>query len=185
MLTKNWYQFLLSQVFYSGVNCINTAGNTQSVSVSQGYQLCFGYNYFQCPSIHAPRFLHTTTTFNSSTAGNGSNNSYGAGVYFGTGAVAPSFDDYTFSGDIIHTAQATTTVNTVNLDNGKSITGIYTITNTGVEEITIREVGLVWASSTYRILLERTVLDTPVTIPAGGIGQVEYTITFNLPTATA
>ena len=184
MLTKNWYQLLLSQVFYSGVNCINTAGTTQSVSVSQGYQLCFGNNYYQCPSIHAPRFLHTTTTFNSSSAGNGSNNNQGAGVYFGTGAVAPSFDDYTFSGDIIHTAQATPTVNTVNLDNGKAITGVYTITNTGAEEITIREVGLVWAERKYRILLDRTVLDTPVTIPAGGIGQVVYTITLNLPTAT-
>ena len=184
MLTKNWYQFLLSQVFYSGVNCINTAGTTQSVSASQGYQLCFGDNYFQCPSIYAPRFLHTTTTFNSSTAGNGSNNNYGSGVYFGTGAVAPSFDDYTFSGDIVHTAQAATTVNIADLDNGKTITGTYTITNTGAEEITIREIGLVWANSTYRILLERTVLDTPGTIPAGGVGQVVYTITFNYPTAT-
>lgn len=185
MILKNWYRLLLSQLFHADVACTNTAGTTQTVSVYNGYQFSFGYDYFQCPSIYAPRFLHTTTTFNSAIAANGSSNNAASGVYFGTGATAPSYDDYTLSGDIIHTATASTAVNIADLDNGKAITGKYTITNTGAEEITISEIGLVYAFSTFRILVERTVLDTPVTIPAGGIGLVEYTITFNLPTAAA
>ena len=32
------------------------------------------------------------------------------------------------------------------------------------------------------IWVERTVLETPVTIPAGGVGQVTYTIRMNYPT---
>ena len=74
-------------------------------------------------------------------------------------------------------------------ESGLTITALYTITNTGSSAFTIGELGLIAAtytnvSTNSKCLVERTVLDTPVTIPAGGIGQVEYTITFNYPTAT-
>ena len=71
-----------------------------------------------------------------------------------------------------------------------SLKAVYTITNNNAEEITIREVALhvlfyrTTSGSTNGCVIDRTVLDTPVTIPAGGVGQVEYTITFNLPTST-
>lgn len=72
-------------------------------------------------------------------------------------------------------------------DNGITMPWIYTITNSSATDITIAEVGL-WgyinyaASSMENALLERTVLDEPVTIPAGGIGMVTYSIRYNYPT---
>lgn len=60
--------------------------------------------------------------------------------------------------------------------------------NTSSADVTIREIGYYACydgnTKNSRVLLDRTLLDTPVTIPAGSIGQVVYTITFNYPTAT-
>lgn len=109
-------------------------------------------------------------------------------VCFGDGTTPPSKDDYKLSGNIISTITATVTQNTTS-DEGVTVhSAVYNVSNTGSEPITITEIGMFgyWyynssGSSTY--LLERTVLDTPVTIPAGGIGQVTYTIRMNYPTA--
>lgn len=59
-----------------------------------------------------------------------------------------------------------------------------TITNNNETDITIGEVGIVYQTgSSYSVLFERTVLESPITIPAGGVGQVTYTIRMNYPTA--
>ena len=110
-------------------------------------------------------------------------------VMFGTGDTPPTINDYNLSGNIITGLVATkATTNLINSDS-LSISTLYTLTNTGAEPVTIKEVGLgqsfkYHGSSENSCLIDRTVLDTPVTIPAGGVGQVEYTITFNYPTAT-
>ena len=127
--------------------------------------------------------------------GSSSANSY-RGVCFGDGDAPPTPADLNISGNAFSTYNAL-----YNLSTGVDVSGHiyvkarYTITNTGDEAFTIKEIGLfatpslqkgpdIAVSGTFSILLDRTILDTPVTIPAGGIGQVEYTITFNLPTAT-
>lgn len=116
-----------------------------------------------------------------------------AGVVFGTGNRTPSIDDYTLSGDLIEglTSSNLTKVLTTTEDDGRcSVVAEYTISNTTGADITIGEIGLVCnmshklASSTTKYsayLLERTALEAPVTIPAGGIGRVTYTITMNDP----
>lgn len=108
-------------------------------------------------------------------------------VRFGDGDTPPTRDDYKLSGNVI-TGFTSTYAKTVSKqdENGFTVTALHTITNNNSNEITIREVGKFsrtqYASGSYtQYLLDRTVLDTPVTIPAGGIGQVEYTITFNYP----
>ena len=113
------------------------------------------------------------------------------GVLFGTGDTPASLDDYKLAGDLIQNI-ATIVSRTYSYSEEKqSIKAIYTITNNNTEEITIKEVALTVpfcydkGSFLSACIIDRTVLDTPVTIPAGGIGRVEYTITFNLPTATA
>jgi hypothetical protein len=109
-------------------------------------------------------------------------------VVFGTGDTPPTINDYNLSGDVITTLSAICeTTCSINSD-AVSMSALYTLTNNGTEEVTIKEVGLgqgFYYSSGLRnsCLVDRTVLDNPVTIPAGGIGQVKYTITFNLPTA--
>lgn len=107
------------------------------------------------------------------------------GVLFGDGDTAVTAKDRNLSGNII----TTITDKAVNITNTFSqskseCTAIYTLTNTGTDDITIREVGIVtafaYANARWsNCLVERTVLDTPVTIPAGGIGQVVYTISCN------
>ena len=128
--------------------------------------------------------------------GSGSANAY-RGVCFGDGDTPPTPADLNISGNAFSTYDALYNLSTGVDDSGHLyVKAHYTITNTGNEAFTIKEIGLFAAPSlnkgpdiavagSFSILLDRTVLDTPVTIPAGGIGQVEYTITFNLPTAAA
>ena len=110
---------------------------------------------------------------------------YSSGVMFGTNSTPPTFEDYTINNTGVTVTG--TIAKTVNINDNGSVTAVLncTLTNTGETEITISEVGLKASfTNTGSVLFDRTVLDTPVTIPAGGVGQVEYTITFNLPTAT-
>ena len=117
------------------------------------------------------------------------------GFAFGSGNTPPTIDDYKLSGDYINPSdyQVTTTV-TVNTETEYTTeyTATYSITNISSNDITIGEVALcgyllgrATSNGTNKhcsFIIDRTVLDTPVTIPAGGIGQVTYTIRMNYPT---
>lgn len=111
-----------------------------------------------------------------------------AGVIIGTGDTPVTFDDCYVSGEQITTFSETHTV-TYNFDEtGCEVTSVFSITNTGDSDFTIKEIGLIGGSPftdnyTRYMMFERTVLDTPVTIAAGGVGQVTYTIRFDFPTA--
>ena len=116
------------------------------------------------------------------------------GVVFGNGTEPESINNYTMSGDLFvnYTSSATTVYDANDEGNTRSIT--YTLTNNGTEDFTISEIGLFGYayitnrssdSKNYRydILIERTLLETPITIPAnGGVGQVTYTLRMNYPT---
>ena len=112
------------------------------------------------------------------------------GVLFGTGDTPASLDDYKLAGDVIQNIAASISKTYSYSEAQPSLKAVYTITNNNAAAITIKEVALN-AQFTYSsngnasgCVIDRTVLDTPVTIPAGGVGQVEYTITINLPTVT-
>lgn len=105
------------------------------------------------------------------------------GVCFGSGTTPPTEDDYRMEGDLFTTYNYSQT----SASNKSTMSYTYTITNTGTEDFTIREVGLIASayakhSSNYYyysdcVLLERTVLESPITIPAnGGVGQITYTL---------
>lgn len=111
-----------------------------------------------------------------------------SGVVFGTGSsVAP--DDYTISGDVISGISYNTAISYFNDGAKAEKTVVYTITNNNETDITISEIGYFEkvpagknSSATTYSLIEHTVLDSPVTIPAGGVGQITYTIRMNFPT---
>ena len=127
--------------------------------------------------------------------GSSSANSY-RGVCFGDGDTPPTPADLNISGNAFTTYNALYNLSTGVDDSGHlDVKAQYTITNTGDEAFTIKEIGLfavpslckgpdINVAGTFSILLDRTILDIPVTIPAGGFGQVKYRITFNLSTAT-
>ena len=120
------------------------------------------------------------------------------GVLFGSGNAEPKADDYCLSGEAIDGLGSSniTSVETSEVDDDHlTVTRTYTITNTTGNDITIGEVGLVYylqaytsATSTgssykkyWSYLVERSKLDSPITIPAGGVGQVVYSIRMNYP----
>ena len=136
--------------------------------------------------------MTTSLTSNSMSSAPASNT--GSGIVFGNGTKEVSFDDYALSGDIFTTFTATSGYTFSHDVDGMTVTTTATLTNTGTSDFTVSEVGLYGWQSAYtsqttssttmcRFMVERTVLDTPVTIPAGGIGQVTYTIRMNYPTA--
>ena len=175
MFTKNWYKALAVEMSRVNETFQSVTGATQTLKASY-YLYCLGLNEDgrNIPSIYKVR-----TTLE----GNG-------GVIFGTGNTSPTIDDTTLSGSLVSNFSYSSSVSTARDETGITLTALYTVTNNNAEAITISEVAIIAnlknndTLAMYKALLDRTVLDTPVTIPAGGIGQVVYTITFNYPTAT-
>lgn len=111
------------------------------------------------------------------------------GVAFGDGTTEPTEDDTWLSGNQ-HTSitSSNTTVEVTESEEGdeRCVTAVYTINNNTGADITIGEVGLfsyctiLGPSGSYNayisVLIERSLLENPITIPAGGVGKVTYTI---------
>ena len=179
MFTRNWYKTLASAITRnSAKNFVNVNGEEKGLySGNSKGNISLGSDTGSSETAYIGRLVQTY-------------NGYG-GVRLGTGDTPATVNDYKLSGNLITGYNFTVKIETQNSAESDKITATYTITNTSSSEITIKEVGIVAkmgnTTSTAQIqhmgLLERTVLDTPVTIPAGGVGQVVYTITFNYPTA--
>lgn len=117
------------------------------------------------------------------------------GVVFGNGTEPESYNNYNMAGELFTTYNYSSTGEYFVDENGLGKTITYTLTNTGTEDFTISEIGLVGycheyfkgtSSSRYyyyhSLLFERTLLENPITIPAnGGVGQVAYTIRLDYP----
>lgn len=114
---------------------------------------------------------------------------FNGGVAFGDGTVAPTVEDVKLSGTQ-HTwiTSSNTTYELTYGADGEDlvVTVVYTINNTSGADVTISEVGFFGCTRFYPsssssaryipVLLERTLLETPITIPADGVGKVTYTI---------
>lgn len=102
------------------------------------------------------------------------------GTRFGSGTTPPTKDDYCLENDIgdsvTLSSQGSTSVTVT--DDYVEYSATFGIT--AKETVAISEVGLFM--SNY-VMVERTVLETPITIPAGQSKQVTYTIRMNYPTA--
>lgn len=175
MFTKNWYKLL--GAYTVGIStgevhlCMDGSSTRTFSNDSSGTQFGISSNNYRIPSIHHLR------------------NSYSGGVLIGTGTTPPTVDDYYLSGDMITDFASTTNKVTHSLDaDGPSVTAEYTITNTGSKAFTIGEVALMAHCSTdsstgkkFCALFERTVLDSPITIEPGGVGQLTYTLRYIYP----
>lgn len=114
------------------------------------------------------------------------------GQAFGTGDTPASEDDYTLESVITSGLSASAPSVTTEYDSENNCyfrRMTYTINNTSDADITIKEVGtyrgIAYAStlgatgsSTKLLLVDRTVLDTPLTIPAGEAGVLRYDFVF-------
>ena len=175
MFTRNWYKALAVEMSRVNDTFQSVTGTTQTLSMS-AYLSNIMLNE---DNRYAPSIYKVRTALDS-----------GGGVIFGTGNTIPTIDDTTLSGNLVSGFIYSSNVNAKHVEGGVTLTALYTVTNNNAEAITISEVALIAnlynnnTQAQYKGLLDRTVLDTPVIIPAGGVGQVKYTITLNLPTAT-
>lgn len=174
MVTKNWYSVMKAyraQMTLSGA-VRDIYGTTRDVSY---------YSYtdvIPTLTIRPNKGLFLTSDSSSS--------SY-AWIVVGSGTTPATVDDYKMQSQITSGLSAT---QEISVDEDNNPICKLTLTNASSEDITIGEVGIIGPcvrtnSTSYKqlVLLERTVLDNPITIPAGGFGVIDYCIKIPIPTA--
>lgn len=111
-------------------------------------------------------------------------------VVFGTGTTPATLSDYKLESTITSGISASASGSASNTEDTGTLTFVYTVNNTSSESITIGEIGYRASvpdrsGHVYNVLIDRTVLDTPVTIPAGSSGTLVYVIEYGLPVPPA
>lgn len=166
MILKQWYQAFKKTCNDGTVNFCDIMGENKTMV------------YF------SPSILNLMDTYVT--------DKYCSGVIFGTGNANPTINDYKLSGDLVkNVSVAAYKTTTENPDGSEIYEATYTLNNNGNESVTIGEVGLCYkahntaygSSGGGYALFERTTLESPITIEAGGVGQITYTIRMNYPTA--
>lgn len=164
MVTRNWYN--------------SFKGNNGCGTIPDGLKTIDGVTRNAARStssnIGDVAFYASSVVFDNSTNG----------IVLGSGTTPATVDDYKLESQI-RSGLACSLVTTGDDDNN----AVYTITatNTTSEDIVIGEVGIYargfYASgnSSVLILTERTVLEAPITIEPGGVGQVTYSIKLPYP----
>lgn len=99
----------------------------------------------------------------------------GSGVRVGSGSTAPAKNNYRLESEIETTSGAVTAERGYS-NNRPYLRLTVSVTNTGTEAITVREIGYFQTFDGNGYMLDRTLLSTPLTIAAGGTGQIVYTI---------
>ena len=170
MLTKNFFNFVMAQTALSTVN-----GNAMVDYTGAA----FASNFNTTSNCTGLKSIATLAASAISTSN--------PGVRIGNGVTPPTVDDYNLESMITSGFTCTNpSAPAISLENdGVSISATYGITNTGTTAMTISEIGLfgkITNSNITVFLLERTVLESPITINPGETKQVTYTIRFNYPT---
>ena len=115
----------------------------------------------------------------------------GTGVCVGSGSTPATDGDYKLESML--TSLQGSIVKTQGVDNGKAFINFdVTITNSGSSDITISELGYQQyvaittnqggssSSAPYPVLLDRTTLQTPITIAAGDVAIIRYRISCSI-----
>lgn len=172
MVLRNWYNMMKAyraQRALTGA-ITDTSGNARDVYTREKDGLATSFALSPADGF----------TLNSFTSG-------GAYSYIvvGSGTTPATVDDYKLESQITSGLTGTSAI-TVDEDNDATYT--LTLTNTSDADITIGEIGIFascfvnnTSSGTDCVLMERTVLDAPITIPAGGIGVIDYAIKVGIP----
>lgn len=154
-----------------------------------GYQYYPTLAYIQ-NALKSPKFVDVSANIEETKSS--AQTKFGYGVFFGSGNAAATIDDVKLSGASVLNCVCSVTKNNSYASDGSNFTFSYnyTITNNNDTEIVIGEVGIFfeWCCKTsstkttnFFHMCERTALETPITIPAGGVGQVTYTIKMEYP----
>lgn len=171
MLTNNFYQAMRAFLTNSTMQITTLANTTGNYSITSDKS----YYIFRGFANNDSRYVVKTAAANETW-----------GMAFGTGTVPPTPADYWLSGNVITTLNIVAcTVTSNNGDGFLRMINDVTVKNTSdTETVVINEMGVIgqsyYGSSTkYACLVDRTVLDTPLTLAPGEQGVITYT--FNLP----
>ena len=165
MLTKNFYSYIRADFSESttAATFTKTDGITNTVTLSSDY----------------PPFKVMNTWAKSITA---------TGVSFGTGTTPATASDYVLESILDDKKINVSTPSSISFsryDTYEEYTVTFGITNKTADAIAISEIGLTampyspYNGNNVFALVDRTVLETPITIPAGQSKQITYTIRFN------
>lgn len=170
MLTKNWFIFFKN--YFASTN-----DNLQIKAVNTGgtEKVVYGAN------THSSLFPTIKTALSSNILTD-------SGICFGDGDTPPTEDDYTLSGSHLTGLVSIDTKSESSIDGEDVVfTMHYTLENKGTTAVTVKEVA--WVSG-HRItmnnngyfMLDRTLLDSPVTIEPGSVAKITYTRSLTIPT---
>lgn len=162
---------------YSKALTLKMIGGSAAVTVKDvtGTDRSLTYTSAACHDAFGHYYATMTSALDTSAA---------RGVGFVYGGSEPTEDDYKSDGTLVSGLTVTSAEVGSDDDEGVSTSCTYTIVNTNTSDVTIDEVCFIacvfYASSkAYRVLADRTKLENPVTIPAGGVGQITYTMRAN------
>lgn len=202
MFTRNYWMYQAADFVGKTGELSGTAVKPQYITVSGSVAdktVYSGYQYKVCDPSYLRKAMGYPTfkvdvSQNITETGNYNEPSekFGYGLFFGSGNTPATVDDYKLAGDTIMGCTCSyANKSTYNSDGSTSaLIYDYTITNNNDAEIIIGEIGIFfetrWKHSNagngwYFNMIERTALETPITIPAGGVGQVTYTIRMDYP----
>ena len=160
MLTKNFYSFMRAVLQKASTTFTLQSGSTSEVYYNSSNSVV--------PFEALDRWAKTVST---------------TGVSFGTGTKPSTVSDYVLESILGDTQISVPTPSTVSYSRGDAFDEYsvsFGVTNITAEAITISEVGLTATpKSTNYVLVDRTLLDVPVTIPAHETKHIAYTIRFN------
>ena len=166
MLTKNFYSYMRGVLQKTSAAFTKTDGNTSTANISG-----------DSPPFHT--MVYWSKALNK------------IGVSFGTGTTPSTVSDYFLESILGDTQISVTVPSAVTFSRGDTFdeySASFGVTNITGAAITISEVGLIanplyggspTSSSNVYALVDRTVLDSPVTIQPNETKHIAYTIRFN------
>ena len=182
MFTNNYRTYRRMMFLNKDSTFVNANGESVTGYAKNGYVGDIGY-YLHMGQIDAPTNKSSTSSSTPNPSG------CKAGVHFGSGSTPATKEDYTLeklitSGMTI--TSRTAVIETTEVEGSYTFSASFILTNTSDAEINVYEIGYYGAickdgntTYTYPVLMERTVLSEPVTIPVGGQKLISYKLTFN------
>ena len=162
MLTKNFYALMRNGLGITSSNVVNENNEIKKAAYTSSYW----YGIFT-------KMNYYDSTSNSQC------------VEFGNGTTPATINDYNLESKITTGINVAYPSSVTTEQTDSYILWTVTFGVTASVETTISEIGLKSLAtlssnnSSTRVLIDRTVLDEPVTIPAGQSKQITYTIRFN------
>lgn len=155
----------------------NNAGMSTPLKSVDGNTYNYSSIYNNTSSINSLNLKYLMTKFNKTSTY--SDNSY---IYFGDSNEPESKEDYMLKGSILNSCiDLVYKLTTIREEDKVKLTTVYTIKNISDSTITIREVAIITPVyygnvNSYKFMFDRTVLDEPLTLASGQVGEITYTI---------